>query len=285
MKAHFFDIDVILSTNSQVWIIDKTIPNIPIMKMSKSDFNLIKRGIYKSQGNSINFGGHTYWLTTEMMETLKIKAKNHRADISNLAFSMQEFMNKELIENLEYTINMENILHLKNTDDHIYVICSRNNKTNYELMISKIEDKLKENGLFIKKFYYISETFYNRNSDDISHKKVRLLLQHLIGLKTEGDKFTDEELESYSEISYYDDEESAISLAKDSNNLLTVLLSNTDKSTRDVIKESLKYEGKILVVNYLTGNKVNRYITTKVDVQFGNLIKTFESFKYGGKRI
>ena len=152
-------------------------------------------------------------------------------------------------------------------------------------MISKIEDKLKENGLFIKKFYYISETFYNRNSDDISHKKVRLLLQHLIGLKTEGDKFTDEELESYSEISYYDDEESAISLAKDSNNLLTVLLSNTDKSTRDVIKESLKYEGKILVVNYLTGNKVNRYITTKVDVQFGNLIKTFESFKYGGKRI
>ena len=90
MKAHFFDIDVILSTNSQVWIVDKTIPNIPIMKISKSDFNLIKRGIYKSQGNSINFGGHTYWLTTEMMETLKIKSKNHRADVSNLAFSISE---------------------------------------------------------------------------------------------------------------------------------------------------------------------------------------------------
>jgi hypothetical protein len=41
MKSHFFDIDVILSTNSQVWIVDKTIPNIPIMKISKSDFNLI----------------------------------------------------------------------------------------------------------------------------------------------------------------------------------------------------------------------------------------------------
>jgi hypothetical protein len=35
MKAHFFDIDLILSTNSQVWIVDKTIPNIPIMKISK----------------------------------------------------------------------------------------------------------------------------------------------------------------------------------------------------------------------------------------------------------
>jgi hypothetical protein len=280
MKAHFFDIDVILSTNSQVWIVDKTIPNIPIMKVSKSDFNLVKRGIYKSQGNSINFGGHTYWLTTEMMETLKIKAKNHKADISNLAFSMQEFMNKELIENLEYTINIENVLHLKNTDDDIYVICSKNNRKNYELMISKIEDKLKENGLIIKKFYYISETFYNRNSDDISHKKVRLLLQHLIGLKTEGDKFTDEKLEKYNEVFYYDDEETSTQLACDSNKLLMVLLSNTESSLKDIIKDDLKSTKRNLFVNYITGNKVNRFVTTKVLIQFSNLIKTFERFKW-----
>jgi hypothetical protein len=280
MKAHFFDIDVILSTNSNVWIVDKTIPNIPIMKISKSDFNLIKRGIYKSQGNSINFGGHTYWLTTEMMETLKVKAKNHRADVSNLAFSMQEFMNKELIENLEYTINIENILHLKNTDDDIYVICSKNNRKNYELMISKIEDKLKENGLTIKKFYYISETFYNRNSDDISHKKVRLLLQHLIGLKTEGDKFTDEKLEQYSEVSYYDDEETSTQLACDSNKLLMVLLERTESSLKDIIKSNLKSTTHTLFVNYITGNKANRFVTTKVDIQFSNLITVFERFNW-----
>ena len=280
MKAHFFDIDVILSTNSKVWIVDKTIPNIPIMKISKSDFNLIKRGIYKSQGNSINFGGHTYWLTTEMMETLKVKAKNHRADVSNLAFSMQEFMNKELIENLEYTINIENVLHLKNTDDDIYVICSKNNRKNYELMISKIEDKLKENGLIIKKFYYISETFYNRNSDDISHKKVRLLLQHLIGLKTEGDKFTDEKLEQYSEVSYYDDEETSTQLACDSNKLLMVLLERTESSLKDIIKSNLKSTPHTLFVNYITGNKANRFVTTKVDIQFSNLITVFERFNW-----
>ena len=280
MKAHFFDIDVILSTNSKVWIVDKTIPNIPIMKISKSDFNLIKRGIYKSQGNSINFGGHTYWLTTEMMETLKVKAKNYRADVSNLAFSMQEFMNKELIENLEYTINIENILHLKNTDDDIYVICSKNNRKNYELMISKIEDKLKENGLTIKKFYYISETFYNRNSDDISHKKVRLLLQHLIGLKTEGDKFTDEKLEQYSEVSYYDDEETSTQLACDSNKLLMVLLERTESSLKDIIKSNLKSTPHTLFVNYITGNKANRFVTTKVDIQFSNLITVFERFNW-----
>lgn len=280
MKAHFFDIDTILTTSSMVWIVDKTIPNIPIMKISQSDFNLIKKGIYKSQGNSINFSGHTYWLPTDLFEKLKIKSKNHRADVSNLAFSLQEFMNKELIENLDYDINLENILHLKNTDDDIYMICSKNTKRNYELMISKIEDKLKENGLFIKKFYYISETFYNRVSDDVSHKKVRLLLQHIVGLKTEGDKFTDEKLEQYSELFYYDDEDNAIKLAKDSNKLLTVLLSNTDNKLKEIIKDDLKSKEYTLYVNLITGNKVNRFVTTKVDIQFSNLITVFESFKW-----
>ncbi len=185
-----------------------------------------------------------------------------------------------MIENLEYTINIENVLHLKNTDDDIYVICSKNNRKNYELMISKIEDELKENGLVIKKFYYISETFYNRNSDDISHKKVRLLLQHLIGLKTEGDKFTDEKLEKYDEVFYYDDEETSTQLACDSNKLLMVLLSNTESSLKDIIKDDLKSTPHNLFVNYITGNKVNRFVTTKVLIQFSNLIKTFESFKW-----
>ena len=279
MKAHFFDIDTILITDSKVWVVDKTKPNLPIMKISQSDFNLIKNGVYKSQGNSLEFGGHTYWLPTETFEKLKIKAKNYKSNISNIAFSMQEFMNKELIENLDYDINIENILHLKNTDDDIYFICSKNTKNNYELMISKIEDKLKDNGLVIKKFYYISETFYNRKSDDISHKKVRLLLQHLIGLKTEGDKFTDEELDQYDELFFYDDEENAIKLAKDSNKVLTVLLSNTDKSIKSIIKEELKSKPRTLFVNHITGNKVNRLITTKVDIQFSNLITVFESFK------
>jgi hypothetical protein len=280
MKAHFFDIDTVLVVNSKVWIIDKTRPNLPIMKISQADFNLIKNGVYKSQGNGLDFGGHTYWLPTDTFEILKIKAKNHKVDISNIAFSLQEFMNKELIENLEYDINIENILHLKNTDDDIYFICSKNNKSNYELMISKVEDKLKDNGLIIKKFYYISETFYNRKSDDISHKKVRLLLQHLIGFKTEGDKFTDEKLNQYSEIFFYDDEENVIKLANESNRVLTILLSNTDKSLKSIIKEEMKSSLRTLFVNHITGNKVNRLLTTKVDIQFSNLITVFESFKY-----
>ena len=49
----FFDLDVLIDMNQQCWIVEKTRPNIPIMKISKSDFNLIKSGIYSKQGNKI----------------------------------------------------------------------------------------------------------------------------------------------------------------------------------------------------------------------------------------
>jgi hypothetical protein len=264
--------------NSQVWVVDKTMPSIPILKISQSDFNLIKGGIYKSQGNSLNFSGRNYWIPKEIMELIKIKAKNYKADISNLAFSMQEFLNKDLIENLEFNLKLDNVLHLKNTDDDIYIICSRNNKNSYESMISKIEEALEYNGLKIKKYYFISETFYNRDNDDISHKKVRLLLQHLVGLKTDENKFTDQELDKYDNLYYYDDEEHVINFAINCNKLLMVLLSNTDPRLKEVIKKDLKSEEKVLHVNYVTNNRMNKFVTNSVKLVTNNLIKTFENF-------
>ena len=279
MKAHFFDLDSILVTNAKVWIVDKTVPNIPIIKISQSDFNLIKNGIYKNQGNNLNFNGHTYWIPTDIYEKIKIKSKNYKSDISNLAFSMQEFMNKELIENLEYDINMDVIMHLKNTDDDIYIICSKNTQINNELMISKIEDKLEKNGLKIKKFYHISETFYNRNQDDISHKKVRLLLQHIIGYKTNADKFMNEEIKQYNEVFFYDDDDSTIKLSINCNKLLMSLLSNTESSIKDIIKQNIKKGSYVLIVNSVNGNKVNRFKTDRVNILYNNLITLFQNFK------
>ena len=51
MTAHIFDIDVLLTTESKPWIIDKNNPNIPLLKLEKSDFNLIKNDVFKKQNN------------------------------------------------------------------------------------------------------------------------------------------------------------------------------------------------------------------------------------------
>jgi hypothetical protein len=280
MKSHFFDIDTLIKTESKVWLVDKMYPNVPIIKITKSDFNLIKKGIFRNNGFKIKFSGEEYFLPEYLMNDIKIKCKNSKTNISNLSFSMQEFFNKELIENLDHKINLDNIIHLKNTTDDIYIICSKNNKNNYEYFIEKLESKLEENGLKIKKYYFISETFYNRDEDEISHKKIRLLIQHIVGFKTDINKFTNQELTEYDEINFYEDEVNTVEMAKKSTETLQFILSNTEKEIMEQIKDKLKKTEKILYVNLITPNKLNRFVKTTTYIKLPNLFKTFESFSW-----
>ena len=131
MKAHFFDLDTILRIDNKVWIIDKKNPNNPIMKISQSDFNLIKKGVYRSQNSQLYFNGVNYWIPETLLNELKVKCKKFKVNIANLGFSMQEFMNSEVIKDIDYEINLDLFNGIKNTPDHIYFICSKNNKRKY----------------------------------------------------------------------------------------------------------------------------------------------------------
>ena len=279
-KAFFFDINTLITTNSKVWIVDRDKPNKPILRIPKSDFNLIKKGVYKKDNIKFEMQDESYWISKDLFDQIKIKSKNQNLNISKLAFSMQEFMNKDIIENNDFTIHLENIRHLKNTSGDIYIICSKNTKNNYELIISKLEEKLKEIGLVVKSYYYISETFYNRDEDDINNKKIRLLIQHLIGMKTEGNKFTHTEITKYDVINFYDDEARVIELAKNANNVLQFLIENSEDLVKDRVKEVLKQDVCELVINQVTFNKVNLFVSSKVVLQYQNVIKKFESFVF-----
>lgn len=278
VKANFFDLDVILSTDAKAWIVDKKNPSIPIMKISKSDFNLYQNGIFRKQGNKIEFNGKTFWLPTDVVNKLKIKVKNHKSNFSDLAISLQEFMNKDIIDNLEFELNTQLLAKLKNTTDDIYIICSKQTKLSHQSIIDKIKDKLKEEGLQIKNFYFISETFYNQNGDEVEFKKMRLLIQHLIGYKTSGNKFIDEEITRYDQIEYFDNNLDTIKVTKQTNDLLKVIWKNSDDGLKSVIKEDITQYKPQLVVNQVNDNKVNQISSEKINLSLSNLIKTFESF-------
>ena len=113
VKSHFFDIDTLIKLENQAWVVDKNNPNIPILKISKSDFNLIQSVIYRKQGNKIDFNGKTFWLPTELVNKLKIKAKTYKTEFSNLAISLQEFLNKDIIEEMSFELNLSVISELK----------------------------------------------------------------------------------------------------------------------------------------------------------------------------
>ena len=280
MNAHFFDLNSLITMNSKVWIVNTRTPNKPLIRISKSEFNLLRKGVYKKDNINFNIDGQTYWLSEELFNKIKIKSKNNNVNISELSFSMQEFMNKDIIESGDFTIHLENIRHLKNTQDDIYVICSKNSKRSYESLIEKLEEKLLDFGLKIKNFYFVSETFYNRDRDDIVHKKVRLVLQHIIGLKTADTKFTEEEITKYDQVSLYDDDINTIKLAKGINDVLQFLVKNSDDEVKEKVKEVLKMEECELIINQVTFNKVNPFITTKVELNLNKIVRTFENFIY-----
>jgi hypothetical protein len=279
-QAHFFDIEVLLRVNSLIWIVSKHKPSIPLLKLTQSEFNLIKKGIYRRHNSPFNISGKTYWFPQNLVDQIKIKSKTNKIDITQLSFSMQEFMNPNVVEHLDYEILSNHFEHLKNKNDKIYIICSKRTKDNYNKIIEKLEKELAKYGLVIENYYYLSQTFYNRDTDYISHKKVRLLLQHLIGYKTDDNKFTDEEISKYDRVYFYDDELSAINLAINSNSMFQTLLSNTEESIKDIIKDVIRKYDNVIVVNKITWNKMNPFETKEVIIKWSNLVKTYEAFRW-----
>lgn len=278
MKAYFVDLNCLIELDNKAWVIDKSKPNIPIMKISKEDFNLFKSGIYKPQGNKVTFNGQNFWLPDTVYSKLKVKLKNSDSGLANLAISLQEFMNRDLIENIDFSLNEWMISQLKNKIDDIYVICSKQTKYNLSSIIEKLEKKLLEEGIKIKKFYYISETFYNQNDDEVLFKKARLFIQHLVGYQTNDKTFTDVELLRYDQIVLFDSSKIVLTLKSDLNQILKSILSKTSDSMSRIVKENIDDYKPKLVINWLSDNHMNKLVTEKIDLDYSNLIRSFESF-------
>jgi hypothetical protein len=192
---------------------------------------------------------------------------------------MQEFLNPNFISEIDYEINMDIFNEIKNTNDDIYIICSKNNKKVYDLIIKKIEDKLYKIGLNIKKYFFISETFYNQDLDDIKSKKIKLLLESSIGNKINNDLFDDIEVESYDQIFYYD-EDIDMEISKYLNDFLKKYIDNSRDTIKERIINLLNDDNKIIFLNYVSPNKLNRIQSIKVKLKYNKLIKKFENFRY-----
>jgi len=139
---------------------------------------------------------------------------------------------------------------------------------------------LKEMGLMVKKYYFISETFYNRDLDDISYVKSKIIIQHLLGLKTEVDKLTSDKIDEYNSITLYDDDLKSITMSKNINSILEKMLIKTDNNVKLSVKETLKNNEKILIIKEYTHNRSNRFNEYQIGLEFSNVIKSYENFKF-----
>ena len=278
MTGHIFDIDVLLTINAKPWIIDKDNPNVPLLKISKSDYNLIKNGVYKTQNNMLEYNGETFWLPNNLYNKLKIMAKNKRININNIAISMQEFLNKEVIENIDFKVNFEAIKHLKNKSEDIYIICSTNTERNYKKMVEKLMEKLKHEGILVNKFYFVNDSFSKTDPEEIVFKKALICLKHLVGYEIRNEQFVDTPINKYSKLEYYDDDFDTLKMVDDINSFLSVILSKSDDGIKEVIKEDVKYDRAVFIAKKITSNKYNNYTTSECKLSLNPIVRKFNNF-------
>lgn len=278
MKAHIFDLDTIIINDSKICIIDKDNSRNVLKRINQSDYNLIKNGIYKNQGNRLEYNGNIFWLPSDMMEDINVICKKNKIGLDNIGFSMREFNDKEKIDERNIKINYDLLKHLKNSKDDIYIICSKNTRINYNSIIEKIENDLNDMGILVKEYYYINENFYNRDSDINAYNKVKIVLQHLLGYKTNYNMFVDEKVINYDEVYFYDDDQKPLNLLNNINDFLRKLIDNTEDALKIKIKEVLRNDNNVIHINQVGSNKLNPYINKIVNLEWQNLVKTFESF-------
>jgi hypothetical protein len=279
MNAHFIDIELALSDQAKAWVISKDNPKKPIMKISRYKFNLFTSGIYKKYKNKITFNGKDFHLDEKTMEKLKRKCKYHKCDITNLGISMQEFLNKDVIDEMDVEININLFKPLINNPDHIYIICPRKKKENYTKHIEKLEEELIKIGLTVENYYFLTDHFYNRDRDKIAFYKMKLLIQHMVGLKIEDDQFVNEEVIKYEHVSLYDDSYKTIQLASDINKVVEKFLEKSEKGVKLKAKSLIKGSDNVLMVNKWTHNKVNPIEKKIIPLMYSNVIKAFENYR------
>lgn len=277
--GHFFDLDTLLVMDNKAWVVSKSNPNEPIMKINKSDFNLIKSGIYKSQNNRVDFNGNIFWLPENMMNKMKVLVKNRQINISELAISLREFIDEDIINSKEFKLNYNTIQDLKNTTDDIYIICSKETAKSYKNVLERIVERLKEEGIVIKSYYHVTETFYNQNSDDIKYNKLKIFVQHLTGYKMENGIFQNEEIVKYNKIKYYGNDLCTEQYPSYVNKVLREAYNKSENSMKTVIKEDVNYDKPMFTSIRVTDNKYNRTITNDIPITLSSYIKTFDIYK------
>lgn len=276
--AHFFDIDCLVNINQKAWVVDKFKPREPLLKIDIGQFNLFRSGIFKSQGNKISFNDKEFWLDTDTMNKIKVQVKLKSCSLNNLAISLVEFLDKDIISKLPYTINSKILEDLKNTKDPIYLILSKQTQDAFSLILEDILEEFREIGTNIEKYYFVSQIFWNKNRDQVKYAKLKLLSEHLSGYIIENNQFIDKKRVQYDTIHYWDNSFDTENYPNYIEEFIRVCYQNTTDGIKQVIQEDFEEKSKKFISHQVTENKENTSIRKDRIIKIRKFIKTFEMY-------
>lgn len=259
-EIHFFDLDGTLwEIEGKVWIISKDAPNVPILKIERAEFALIKSGIYKKDNIQVGYNDEYFWISSEIMDKIK---KKRNLDENMIGFSFREFFDENYINRIK--IILKNIIDLNNKKVDVGIITGRHDREGEQEFLNKLRLKLNELNLDINKIYYLGDRFSYELRDNISFTKSKILLEHLVGIKIEKDKFVSLKQDWYKTVYFYDDEIQNIFTANRIQQFFNEIIRNTDDEVFNIIKEKIIENDLTLYTNYISNNDLNKFKTTQI---------------------
>jgi hypothetical protein len=260
----FFDLDNTLwYIKSDVWVIDKNKPSVPILKISPIEFALIKSGIYVKDDILIEYNGDSYFISKDMLERIERKIKNIK--LNNIGISYSEFFDDNILNKKEVQVLLDNIKHLIGKNIEIGVLTARSDRKKHSNLLNKLRLKLKEYGLEIDKIYFVSESIRSIGyQDKVVYDKNKVLLSHLVGLTIEDNHFVPIKKDSYNKIYFYDDVKSNFMNVNNLQDYFDFLVRNSDDECVEFINNRLDNNNLILINNLITNNEINPFETTTI---------------------
>lgn len=260
----FFDLDNTLwYIKSDVWVIDKNKPSVPILKISPIEFALIKSGIYVKDDILIEYNGDSYFISKDMLERIERKIKNIK--LNNIGISYSEFFDDNILNKKDVQVLLDNIKHLIGKNIEIGVLTARSDRKKHSNLLNKLRLKLKEYGLEIDKIYFVSESIRSIGyQDKVVYDKNKVLLSHLVGLTIEDNHFVPIKKDSYNKIYFYDDVKSNFMNVNNLQDYFDFLVRNSDDECVEFINNRLNNNNLILINNLITNNEINPFETTTI---------------------
>lgn len=266
-EISFFDLDNTLwFIKSNAWVIDKNKPSKPLMKIDNLEFSLINNGVYINENNLIEFNNRKFYVSNEFVKRLQKIKKN--IQLEQLGISYAEYFDEQILEKKEVKLLLNNIKHLVGTDMEIGLITARADRKRHAPLLNKLRLQLEKYGLEINKVYFVTDNLRKvDNSDKLSYEKNKILLEHLIGLEIEGDKFIPIKKDSFNRVYFYDDTRQNFLGANLMQEYFDKLMLNSEDDVVEYIQNRLRSESLILVNNLVTNNEINPFETKIVKLK------------------
>lgn len=281
-----FDLDNTLwYIHSDIWVIDKSKPEVPIIKISPIDFALIKSGIYIKDNYPIEYNGETFYISNDIYEKLGRKIRYPK--LSKFGISYSEFFDEEILNKKEVKLLLHNIKHLIGKDVEIGVITARSDRRRHAPLLNKLREKLAEHGFSIDKIYFVSESIRMVGlTGKITYNKNKVLLEHMLGLTIKDDHFIPIKKDMYDKVYFYDDVRQNIMSTNAIQEYFDTLVRKSDDEVVEYINERLKIHPQ-LITNLVSNNEANPFEThiitlrtpTKFPIQMDKITTKFENFK------